>query len=71
MSGERITRQELIKSARMASRNAKTEAEAKNIPYAVQTGRNIVKHYPGGSTKTIATLPKAYVTLAQKSYRIA
>ncbi len=65
-----ITSRELAACAQAASKRAVERAQAKQIPYTVQEGRNIVKHAADGSTIIVQTLPKAYVKPTSKHFKI-
>ena len=66
-----LTTNELQKCAHLASKQAVERAVAKQIPYTVQEGKSIVRHIPDGTTEIIQTLPKAYVKLNNKRFKIA
>ena len=67
---ETITSKELIACAEAASRRAVERAQAKQIPYTIQEGRNIVQHAADGSTKIVQILPKAYIKPTSKHFKI-
>ena len=67
---EIITTKELQKCAQAASKRAVDRAKAKHISYTVQEGRNIVRHIADGTTEIIQTLPKAYVKVNNKHFKI-
>ena len=66
-----ISSKELAVCAKEASRQAVARAQAMKIPYTVQEGRKIVRRNPDGSTDLLETLPKAFVVLTKKRYKIS
>ncbi|MFA6714395.1 MAG: hypothetical protein WCS27_03410 [Victivallaceae bacterium] len=67
----RISSKELAVCAEAASRRAVERAQAQKIPYTVQEGRKIVKHFPNGNKEVTHTLPKAYVKTDSKRFRVS
>jgi hypothetical protein len=67
---ETITTKELEECARLASKRAVDRAKAQKIPYTVQEGKKIVRHTEDGTTTVIQTLPKAYIKINSKHFKI-
>lgn len=66
-----ISSKKLAACAKAASTHAVKRAQAQKIPYTVQEGRNIVKHFPDGNKKVTHKLPKAYLKTDSKHFRVA
>ena len=70
MMKEDITTEELAVQAKKASKRAIEKAQALGVPYTVQEGKKLVKHYPDGRKEVIDVLPKAYFQPKKASYTI-
>lgn len=67
---EDITTEELARYAKKASKRAIERAKALRVPYTVQEGRRIVKHYPDGRKEVLDVLPRAYVKAPKENLKI-
>jgi ribosomal protein L32E len=65
-----ISKEDLIKSARKATRKAVNKTREAGGAITYQSGKKIIKKHPDGHEEVIETLDRAYVKSSKKSYKI-
>lgn len=66
-----MSRDDLRRHAKQASRSAIRKAAQKDVPFAVQQGKRIIKVFPDGHKEVVGHLDKAFVRISKKTYSMS